>query len=195
MIVLNEEKFIALIKSIVGGGINVELRNRPQAAAFADYRGARIELVMPQNLRELSNERREHVVVVDGVEQLNEEYVAMREGTIDVRVESDSGASQEHRAINIAESIRNALYRQGIRDRLRNDCGFAIAATDIVDLEYAWDDRLIDVAILTLEINVGYSKVSEGADYFNRVNNANEVPRDPNIPTIDQPDGDGGWHS
>lgn len=202
MIVIEEAMLVQVVKEIIGRGIKVEVRNRPMGHAFAPgLRGARVEIVVPRVLRKVGeDERRENKVFVDvdgaPVEQLEEEYVCTREGTISFRVECDSGIRVDLRAVNLAEDLRNAFRRSEWRDRLRA-CGFAVAdMREIVDLEFAWDDRMIDVAILDVDFNATYSYTISDADYFTRVNDdANHVPRDPDIPTPEQPEGSGGWQS
>lgn len=189
MIVIEEAMLLQVIREIVGRGIRVELRNRPMAAAFASVRGARVEVVVPSSFRKIGeDERRENVVTVGGVEQLEVEYVCTREATLSIRFESDSGARAELRAANIAEDVRNAFFRKVWRDRLRA-CGFAVATmNNIQDFEATWDNRAIDVAVLDIEVNASYSYTEASADYFDHVNDErNRVPRDESIPTPDNP--------
>ncbi len=190
MIIIEEAMFLQVIKEIVGRGIKIELRNRPSGAAFAAVRGARVEIVLPSSWRKIGeDERRENIVLVGGVEQLEEEYVRTREGTISIRVECDSGIRVDLRATNIAEDIRNALRKQRWRDRIR-ECGIAVATMrNVIDTEMVWDERAIDVAVLDIDVNATYSDKDQDADYFTVVNEGNRVPRDRTIPTPEYPNG------
>lgn len=196
MIVIEEAMFLQVAREIIGRGIKVELRNRPQGAMFAQTRGARVEVIMPRTWRQVgTDEKRENKVTVLGVEQLQEEYVCTREAAISMRFESDSGIRADLRAQCIAEDFRNALRRVEWRDRLRA-CGFAVSTlSDVIDVEYTVDTRAFDVSIFDVMINASYSYTIADVDFFTVVNDANEVKRDPSIPTIDQPSNSGGWRS
>lgn len=173
---IDEQALKQIVQDILGMGIRVQMKNEPMGFAVAYLnglqhpaaRGARGEIKIGQ-LRKIGED--ETILRDTNTDAPYTEYIRYREGTISFRFESDSGSLQTVRAMDLAETVRNAFYETKWRDRLREECNFAIGTMqDIEDLDYSWDNRQIDVAILDVQINHTYSTIDADPDYFTKVN-------------------------
>lgn len=199
-IVIEETMLMQLVRDIIGMGIPVEMKNGPRAMSVSQVRGGRCEITISSLRTVGTDERRENKVQVPDpdnvgqfIEVLEEEYVRLREATISFRFESDAGPNVRLSSYNLAECLRNALYQREYRIRLKQ-CGCAVQKLEATqDFDMTWDNRRVDVAVLDMQVNIGYSQVRTPDGWFTTVVG---LERDPTIITPGQVNGDGtggGW--